>query len=242
MSDFELVRVCAAIGMFGIAAVLDMRDRQVGDRLWMAFAAVAAVIYFFDFSQLDMAAVALSVGLGSAAAFLLYRTGLFGGADALALAVFSAILPTYDGRFVLAGQSTMVHNLAPLMLLSNAVLLSLAHLLANAARNASYALKHPAGLFAGLEQETAARKFLAAVLGHRSDGSGFGFLMETGQPGARRFDFSLKHAEDTPFESRKGVWVISGIPFLVYMLAGLVAMVLAGDLAFSFISALAGTR
>jgi preflagellin peptidase FlaK len=225
--------------MLGIAAAVDLRYRQVGDRLWIAFAAVAAVIYFFDFSQLDAAAVALSMGLGGAAAYFTYRTGLFGGADALALAVFSAILPTYDGRFILTGQPALVHNLAPLMLLSNAVLLSFAHLLVNVVKNTWYRFNNPGGLFAGM-QETRARKFLAVMLGHRSDGSGFAFLMETGHVGARRFDFSLKHAEDTPFESRKEVWVMPGIPFLAYMLAGFVATVFAGDLAFSLLSAMAG--
>lgn len=237
--DFELARICAALGMFGVAAVLDMRDRQVDDRLWMVFGAIAIAFYFFDFSQLDILAVALSVGLAGAASFLLYRTGLFGGADALALVVFSVILPTYDGRFIAIAPS-MIHNLAPLMLLSNAVLLSLARLLANVAKNAWYGVKHQTALFAGMESETAARKALAVLLGHRSDGAGFAFLMESRHGGMRRFDFSLKNAEETPFESRKGVWVMPGMPFLVYMLAGFVAMILGGDLAMLFLSGLAG--
>ncbi|MEM2141028.1 A24 family peptidase C-terminal domain-containing protein [Nitrososphaera sp.] len=238
--DFELVRICAALGMFGVAAALDMLSRQVDDRLWMAFGAIAVAFYFFDFQQLDIIAVALSVGLASAASFILYRTGLFGGADALALAVFSAILPTYSGSLVVTGQQSMIHSLSPLMLLSNAVILSLARLAVNVVKNVRYRALHPAALFAGMEGETAARKALAVMLGHRSDGSGFGFLMETRENGARRFDFSLKHAEDTPFESRKGVWVMPGIPFLVYMLAGLVAMIFAGDLAILFLSSIAG--
>ncbi len=234
--DFELVRICTALGMFGVAAGLDMRDRQIDDRLWMVFGVAAVALYFFDFSQLDVPVVALSAGLGGAAAYLLYRTGLFGGADALALVVLSAILPTYDGRFIVTGQP-LAHGLSPLVLLSNAVVLSVARLLANLATNARYRFRHPAALFAGMEKETTARKALAVLLGHRSSGSGFGFLMETGRQGDRRFDFSLKHAEDEPFESRKGVWVMPGIPFLVYMLAGLAAMIFVGDLAFILLSA-----
>lgn len=244
---FEFGRMCAALVMLGVAAALDMRSRQVDDRLWMVFAAVAAALYFFDFASLDPVAVALSVGLGGGAGYLLYRTGLFGGADALALAVLSAILPTYDGRFVIAaavaagGNAPLVHSIVPLIVLSNAILLSLVRVFANVARNAQYSFRHPAGLFAGLEQESAGRKALAVMLGHRSDGSGFGFLMETreGKGSTRRFDFTLKNAEETPFESRKGVWVMPGIPFLLYMLAGLAAMIFVGDLAYMLISSTA---
>lgn len=240
-ADLVLVRVCIAFGMFGIAAAMDMRQRQVDDRFWMAFGAVAAVLYFFDYAQMDVPIVALSAGLGGAASYLLYRTGLFGGADALALAVFSIILPTYDGRFALEGISAKeVHPLSPIMLLSNAAVLSLAHLVINVVKNAQYGARHPFTLFIGMENETAARKALAVMLGHRSNGSGFAFLMEKNYAGTRKFDFSLKPAEDTPFESRADVWVMPGIPFLVYMLAGLAAMVFIGDLAPAFLSALAG--
>ncbi|UVS70149.1 A24 family peptidase C-terminal domain-containing protein [Nitrososphaera viennensis] len=235
------MRVCVAFGMFGIAAAMDMKRRHVDDRLWMAFGAVAAVLYFFDFARMDIPIVALSMGLGGAASYLLYRTGLFGGADALALAVFAAILPSYDGRLVLEGISAKeAHSLSPLALLSNAAVLSFAHLVINIVKNARYRARHPSALFAGMEGETAARKALAVMLGHHSNGSGFAFLMEKNCGGVRKFDFSLKPAEDTPFESRVGVWVMPGIPFLVYMLAGLVAMVFIGDLARVFLSAFAG--
>ncbi|MEO9364381.1 MAG: prepilin peptidase [Nitrososphaera sp.] len=239
-ADLALARVCIAFGMLGIAAAMDMRQRQVDDRFWMAFGGVAAALYFFDYGQMDIPTVALSAGLGGAASYLLYRMGLFGGADALALAVFAAILPTYDGRFILEGMSAKLHPLSPLMLLSNAAVLSLAHPVINVVRNARYGVRHPSALFAGMEKETAARKALAVMLGHRSNGSGFAFLMEKNCAGIRKFDFSLKPAEDTPFESRPGVWVMPGIPFLVYMLAGLAAMVFIGDLALAFLSALAG--
>jgi prepilin signal peptidase PulO-like enzyme (type II secretory pathway) len=117
-------------------------------------------------------------------------------------------------------------------LLSNAVVLSSAHLAINIARNARYWARH-GSLFAGME-ETRGRKALALLLGHHSTGRGFAFLMEK-KAGGRRFDFGLKNAEDAPFESRKDVWVMPGMPFLAYMLAGLVTMVLAGDLAFGLL-------
>ncbi|AIF84420.1 leader peptidase family protein [Candidatus Nitrososphaera evergladensis SR1] len=241
-ADLALVRICIAFGMFGIAAAMDMRQRYVDDRLWVAFGAVAAVLYFFDFRQMDITIATLSMGLGGAASYLLYRTGLFGGADALALVVFAALLPTYDGRFFLEGISAkgQAHPLSPLMLLSNAAILSFTHLVVNMVKNAQYGARHRSSLFAGMEGETTTRKALAVLLGHRSNGSGFAFLMEKNCGGVRKFDFSLKPAEDTPFESQVGVWVMPGIPFLVYMLAGLAAMVFIGDLAIALLSSFAG--
>jgi preflagellin peptidase FlaK len=225
-----------AVAMLAIAAAIDFRKREMDDRYWIAFGIPAAALYMFDYSQMNLALAALSGGLGSAAGYVLYRTGLFGGADALALATFSLILPTYSGGLLLTGQA-FAHPLSPLTILSNAVVLSPAHLAVNVIKNARNRHGQPP-LFAGFEGETRARKALALLLGHRSTGQEFAFLMETTRGGLRGFDFSLKHAEYTPFESRREVWVMPGIPFLAYLLAGLVAMLFVGDLAFIVLSAI----
>lgn len=226
------VRVCMALAMFAVAAAVDMRKREVDDRLWLAFAGSAAALYFFDYGNFDPLTALLSAGLGAGASFALYRTGLFGGADALAIIALAVILPTYDDRFMVTG--TAVHPLSTLTLLSNAVILSSAQIAFNVIRNARYWARN-GNLFAGME-ETKGRKAIALLLGHRSSGRGFAFLMESGNGGSRRFDFALKNAEDAPFESRRGVWVMPGMPFLAYMLAGLAATVFAGDLAFGLLS------
>lgn len=227
-----LVRICIALAMFAVAAAVDVKRREVDDRLWLAFAGPAAALYFVDYGNFDLIPALLSAGLCTGASYLLYRMGLFGGADALAMAALAVILPTYDGRFMLAG--TIAHPLSTLTLLSNAVILTSIHLAVNVVRNARYWARH-GSLFAGME-ETKGRKALALLLGHHSTGQGFAFLMERKKAGGRRFDFALKNAEDAPFEPRKDVWVMPGMPFLAYMLAGLVTMVLAGDLAFGLLS------
>lgn len=236
-----LVRTWIALSMFAVAAGMDLKKREVDDRLWLAFGAPAAALYFFDHDSFDLVMALMSMVIAGSASYALYKTGMFGGADAFAVVALSVIMPTYDGRFILTG-APLAHSLAPLALLSNAVLVSLIHPLFNLARNLAFWARHREALFAGMEGETAGRKALALVLGHRSSGKGgFGFLMEaTGGAGTRRFDFALKNAEETPFESRKGVWVMPGMPFLLYMLAGLVVLVLAGDIAFLALSSLAG--
>jgi len=239
--DLQLVRVCIALGMFAVAAAMDLKRREVDDRLWLAFGAPVALLYIFDYRSFDLVTALMSMVIAGSASYALYKTGMFGGADAFAMVAFSVIMPTYDGRFILTCMP-LAHPLSPFALLSNSVILSFSHMLSNLARNLVFWARHGHALFEGMEGETAGRKALALVLGHRSSRKGgFGFLMEsTAEGGAKRFDFALKHAEETPFESRKDVWVMPGMPFIIYMLAGLVVLVFAGDIAFSALLMLAG--
>lgn len=228
--DFELARVLMALGMFGVAAGLDMWKREVDDRLWIAFGVPAAAIYFFDYGNFNLLMVLFSAGIGCGVSYALYKAGMFGGADALGVATFLLILPTYSGQLIVAASPLTTHQVISITLLSNSALLSITHVAVNVGKNARYWAGHRQGLFQGLEEETGARKALAVLLGHRSDGRGFAFLMEKTDGGKRMFDFSLKPAEDTPFETQKDVWVMPGMPFLLYLLAGLVVTVFFGDI------------
>jgi hypothetical protein len=229
--DFELVRVIMALAMFGIAARLDIRKGEVDDRLWIAFAVPAAALYFFDYANFNILMALFSAGIGGAASYALYRAGLFGGADPLAIMTFLLILPTYSGQLIVAGSPLTSHQVTSLTLLSNAALLSLAHVVINLIRNAMYWAQHNHALFEGLEDETGSRKALAVILGHRFEGKGLAFLMEKMESGKRVFDFSLKPMEDTPFETKRDVWVMPPMRFLVYMFAGLVVTIFFGDIA-----------
>lgn len=228
--DFELARILMALAMFAVAAGLDIWRREVDDRLWIAFAVPAAALYFFDYGNFNVLMALFSAGIGSAASYALYRAGMFGGADALGVMTLLLVLPTYSGQLIVAASPLTSHQVTSITLLSNAALLSTAHVVINLVRNARYWSTHRA-LFEGLEGETGARKALAVLLGHRSDGRGFAFIMEKTDSGKRVFDFSLKPAEDTPFETKKDVWVMPGMPFLVYLLAGLLVSIFLGDIA-----------
>ena len=228
--DFELVRIALALVMLGTAAFLDLRKREVSDLLWVVFGIAAGIVYFFDFpsSPAELATVILSLGVTAAASFGIYKSGMFGGADALGLVVLAAIVPTYGKQIALL--PVMFHPIAPLTVLSNAVVLSLFGIVLNISKNFAYA-RGPGNLFAGLEHESPLRKTVAVLIGHRiKERQHYTFPIETTMHGVRRFDFALKSAEIAEYETRSDVWVMSGIPLLVYMLAGFVVMLLAGDL------------
>jgi preflagellin peptidase FlaK len=225
--DFELVRIALALAMLGTASFLDLRKREVSDLLWVAFGIAAGIIYVFDFPA-SPAMVGISLALTAGISFGIYKSGMFGGADALCMVVLAAIVPTYSGQVALS--QVTFHPIAPLIVLSNAIILSLFGVVVNIAKNFTYA-RNSGSLFAGLEHESPMRKTVALLIGYRmKEKPRYAFPIETTVDGKRRFDFALKSAENAEFEARSDVWVMSGMPLLVYMLAGFIVMLLAGDL------------
>lgn len=237
MVDFEIIRMSLALVMFASSSYFDLKKRSVSDMLWVGFGAAAGIIYVFDFpSSYPQGVLTLtSIGLTAAISYGIYRLGFFGGADALALVTFSAILPLYDGSnggfFGSAAVSLTFHPIAPLMVLTNAIILSVSQVILNLSRNVAYLSRHPGKLFEGLEHESTAKKIFATMVGYRSEKpQQYAFSIERSTNGRREFDFALKPAETTQYETRQGIWVTSAVPFLVYLTAGLIVMIFGGDI------------
>jgi preflagellin peptidase FlaK len=237
--DFELVRILLAAGMLACAAFLDLRRREVSDLLWVVFGVAAASVYALEFASgttFDLLSTLVPISIAAAVSFGVYRSGLFGGADALALVTLAAILPTFGGgileKIVPDGSAVILHPIVPLVVLSNAVILSLSVVGLNLASNAVYALKNPGRLFEGLEHESTGKKIVAAAIGYRSGNKpGYAFPIEQTVDGKRQFSFAPKNAETAEYESRNNVWVTRGTPFLAFMLAGFAVMLFVGDIA-----------
>jgi preflagellin peptidase FlaK len=229
LADFDLLRVAIALAMFGCSCYFDLKRRSVSDLLWVVFAAAAAIVYVFDFpsSWNEGIATTTSIALAAGISYGIYRSGLFGGADMLALVTFSAILPLYNFEpLVTSDINPSFHPFAPLIVLTNGVIFSVVQILANLARNAA----HREGLFEGLQHEPASRKIIAVLIGHRSANPKYAFPIERVVRGKRRFDFGLMPAETAEYETRKDVWVTSATPFLLFLAGGFVMMLVAGDL------------
>lgn len=237
--DFELIRILIAIGMLGGASFFDMRKREVSDLLWVFFGIVALAVYALEFAYggtFDLFTMAVPILIAAAVSFAIYKSGLFGGADALALITLAVILPTFSGGFVEkilpAGSTFLLHPIAPLVVLSNAVIFSLSQIGFNLISNAAYASKNPGRLFEGLEHESMGKKIVAVAIGYRTVSKpAYAFAIEQTVDGRRQFSFAPKNAETTEYESRQNVWVTGGTPFLPFMLAGFIAMLFIGDMA-----------
>lgn len=222
----EIVRILIALAMLTIVSVIDIKRRTVHDKVWIIFAIAGALIYIFDFPNVREAVIiGISIGFAAGISFATYRSGLFGGADALALITLSVILPIYTSG------SNILHPIAPLTVLTNAAILSLLQVPVNVGRNISYIVTQKKGLFDEFNNETMARKTLAFLLGYRTTRvSRFAFSMEKNDKGKKEFDFSIKNAEKEEFCMRTDTWVTSATPFLLYIAAGTFTMVLLGDL------------
>jgi len=237
--DFEVIRIGVAISMFGLSSYFDLRKREVDDRLWIAFGIAAVVIMIFDFpnnsdAQLNML---ISVGLAAAISYGIYYLGLIGGADMLCLITFAGLMPSFDGN-ILGNSVVLIHRFAPLVVLTNAVLLIPVVVFYNIARNVYRYLNNAEHVFEGFSHESTSKKLFAIVIGHKAEDPQFSFPLEKEVAGEKYFDFTIRTAETAPFERRKNVWVSSAIPFLVLMMLGFVVMLLFGDLSSIFMNAI----
>lgn len=237
VNDFQLIRISIAAIMLAISSFLDYRYRSISDLLWIFFGIVIVIIYFFDFPDYNNGILYLiSIGLAAGISFGIYRCGLFGGADVLALVTLSAILPTYGSNQegILAQKITIFVPFVPLIILTNAAILSTSQVLFNMARNFVYFIKYRGKLFEGFKGEPIERKILAIIVGYKSKGKAnnrFGFAIERNSNGRKQFDFGLQPAETAEFESRDDVWVTPGLPFIIYLFGGFITMIFVGDLA-----------
>jgi archaeal preflagellin peptidase FlaK len=234
--EFGLVRIALALAMLGTAALFDVRKREVSDLLWIVFAVAAGILYLVDFhtTSAELMKIDFPLGLTAGISFGIYKSRLFGGADMLCLIVFAAIIPTNDKNLIegiLPAGQVIFHPFASLTVLTNALILSLSGIIVNIVKNLSYSRSY-GGLFYGLEDESTIRKTIALLIGHRTktERPRYAFPIEITIGGKRRFDFAPKSVENAEYEMRSDVWVMSGMPLIVYMLAGFIAMLLAGDL------------
>lgn len=122
--DLDVARSAVAIGMLAGGAVLDLKHRRVPNRYWYPFAAVAALFVVAELATSapdDRRATLLFDAVAAVLCgffYLIWRLGLFGGADAKALMVLAVLEPR-----TVAGGLPVPAALVTLMLGSVAMLL-----------------------------------------------------------------------------------------------------------------------
>lgn len=130
----DLLRLLA-VPVLGWAAWHDIQTRRVPNRTWLPLAALAAVLLFWDgvrafgLGGLDWTIFAVGASISllvvAPAAYLFWRVGAFGGADAKALIVLAALFPTapvYQLGGVFLPLRTTPTGAFALTILSNTVL------------------------------------------------------------------------------------------------------------------------
>jgi preflagellin peptidase FlaK len=215
----DIIRIVIALGMLIIASVLDMRKREINDLLWIGFGAVAFVMFIISG---DLWGTAKMIGLSMIIApivLVIWRLGIFGGADALCLIVLAGLAPM---------ASIYGTGLTPITPLTNAAVISVIPIFANLVRNL-FAISRKQNIFEGLD-ETRLNKIIAIFVGYRAKNPKFSFSIEHSEGNHKRLDFGFQHAENAQFCSTSETWVTPGIPYIIFITAGFIVQIIYGDI------------
>lgn len=226
-SDFDLVRIFIAIAMLGLASGIDLKKREINDILWIGFAGLAVLLLFVapDFwTTLKMVGLSMII---VPVALVLWRFGIFGGADAFCLIVLAGLAPM---------SSITQSQITPFTTLTNAAILTVIPIFVNLGRN-TISIIRGNDIFNGID-ESRLKKILAMFIGYRTKNPKYSFCIEQTVDGKRHLDFSLKHAENSSFCSESDMWVTPGLPYVLYITGGFIIQVLYGDVILSFIHSL----
>jgi len=223
--DVYTIRILLAMIMLLIASLIDIWKREINDALWIGFAAIAIVLIFIE---PDLIEILKNIGISliiAPVALVIWRIGIFGGADALGLIVLAALAPQ-------ANFSDGV--ITPFTTLTNAAIFSVIPIFTNLIRNIMTLLNHNS-IFDGFD-ETRSKKTLAIFLGYRAKNPKYGFSIEKTEGDHKKLDFSLKHAEKAEFCNKPDTWITPSIPYILYITAGFVAQVIFGDVILTILS------
>lgn len=228
---FPELRILSVGVMLLYASISDWRLREVSDRLWVVFGAaglgINAVNYLLGLSIPEIATVLISIAATTVVAVSFYYIRMYGGADAKALIVISILLPVYM-------PPSGIHSLTAIIVLTNGTLISLVVPGSFSVYNLLRILSGDK-IFEGFAHETTLRKFFASFMGFRvRDASKRRFLwaMEKKVNDKRRFEFSL--LKDEPPMVTGEAWVTPGIPLIIFLSAGFLAVFLVGDIIAAF--------
>ncbi len=204
--------------MLSSATIIDIRKREISDLMWIIFGAISVVLLFFE---PDLIEAAFGVGFSLIVAplvLVLWRFGLFGGADALGLIVLSALAP----MATLSGSAV-----SPFTILVNSALLSVSPMIINFIRNSVLILRNN-DIFHDFE-ETKSKKIFAMFLGYRSKNPKYSFSLETQVGKKKRLNIALHHSDTAEYCTTPDTWVTPGLPFMIFILGGFVLQLLFGD-------------
>ena len=224
-----LTRIIVLAACMIYASYKDWMEREVDDLVWIIGGCVAGILTvidlaFYSWNTHILLATILSIILSSGLAFTFYFLGLYGGADAKAIAMISIGLPLYYPPIRL-------HPFTGLATLSNGLIISLSLLLIFLLWNL-IALARGEKIFEGFEHESKLRKLAAMLFGIRIKNARsrkFWFPLETEKNGRRTFNFKLLSIElEEP--TRDDCWATPGIPLLIFITLGFLSYILVGDL------------
>lgn len=248
------------------ASIQDVKTREVSDKIWgvaIPIGAILTVLEVLSTPGYPYMLALLSGVFSVALAFGIYYAGLYGGADAKALAAIAVTIPLPPYGYLNASP------FFPLTVLGNGILLSLSLIVVCLVWNARSYLRDKE-LFSGMSVK-GWEKLVALLIGIRvrsptAESVHFNVMEKAKEDGTKGFRFIHKLEDEKEADVEKGakvlrrdhegesgelegiseevktsegyVWVTPAIPMIVFLLAGYVLYFLAGDLVFRIVLAL----
>lgn len=263
----DLARTTLALAFLFYASWSDNKTREVSNTVWIVFAPLAFALTFFqiytyEFSQLSM--YGMCFGLTALFSLVIFYAGGFGGADAKALMCLALVLPFYPTDLLapLYMVSPISQTFFPLSVFSNSVLLAALMTLVLLGYNVLWRVRTKGRLFEGkYENASVGRKILVLTTGYK---------VSVQKLREKWHVYPLEDAEEDPQSNIKrrlvtlpkdkgrddvverldkavktgkiqdSVWATPGLPFLIFVTAGLVTTLFVGDIVWICIRFLLG--
>ena len=220
--DFQLMGIILALIMLILGSIIDIWKREIHDLYWIGFGGAGIALALLN---PDLITQLLSIGFALIIApfvIIVWRIGLFGGADAFALIALAVIAP----------MATFSENpTSPFTTLSNAALLFVIPFLFNLIRNAVSQIRGN-NIFEGFDEPTY-KKVIASFMGYKSKNPKFAFSIEKTEDGKKKLDLAIHHAEDQEFCTTPNTWITPGIPYLLLITGGFLIQLIYGDIILS---------
>jgi len=226
MLEFDIfqIRILFAIVMLSSATIIDIRKREISDLMWIIFGVVSVILLLFE---KDIIQAAFGVGFSLIVApivLILWRFGLFGGADALGLIVLASLAP-------MATLSDSV--VSPFSVVVNSALLSITPMIVNFIRN-SIRLLRKDNIFEDFDEPTS-KKIFAMFIGYKSKNPKYSFSLETQIGKKKRLNITLHNSDTAEYCNTPNTWVTPGLPFMIFIFGGFILQLLFGDVILSLI-------
>ena len=218
ITNYDIIGIGLALTMLIVGSIIDVWKREIHDYYWIGFGSVG---FLFVFVSSDLIADLLRIGFSLIIApfvILMWRLGLFGGADAFALIALAVIAP----------MATISDNyVTPFTTLSNAAVLFVIPFLINVTRNTIAQIKGE-HIFEGFD-ESVGKKTVAILMGYKAKNPKFGFAIEKIEDGKKKLDLAFHHAENQEFCTKPNTWITPGIPYLLLITGGFIIQIFYGD-------------
>ena len=219
LTNYELVGISLALVMLILGSIIDIWKREIHDYYWIGFGSVGFLLVFISSDIIPNLLTMAFALIIAPFVIIIWRVGMFGGADAFALIALAVIAP----------MATLTDNpISPFTTLSNAAILFVIPFLINIFRNIAAKIRGE-NIFEGFEESTP-KKIIAVLIGYKAKNPKFAFSIEKTEKGKKKFSLSMHHAENQEFCNTPNTWITPGIPYLLLITGGFVIQLLFGDI------------